>query len=87
MRCNSVVSRIVGRAVALAALSLAVAPFFGSVASADATPQATLAAPVAPGAPTGLRDEQRLREQHQKAFLRAHSDATGKVRLEVVPVI
>lgn len=57
-------------------------PFPASIASADATPP--LAAPVAPGAPTGLRNEQRTREQHQQQFLRAHSDATGKVRLDLM---
>jgi hypothetical protein len=70
---------MVGGAVALAALALFAAPFLGSVASADAAPPATLAAPVAPGAPTGLRDEQRLRMQHQQEFLREHSDASGKI--------
>ena len=83
MRSLTLVSRMVGGAVALAALALFAAPFLGAVASADAAPPATLAAPVAPGAPTGLRDEQRLRMQHQQEFLRAHSDATGKVRLDL----
>ena len=82
MRSLAVVSRMVGGVVALAALALLAAPFPASIASADATPP--LAAPVAPGAPTGLRNEQRTREQHQQQFLRAHSDATGKVRLDLM---
>lgn len=84
MRRIALVSRIVGGAVTLAAISLTAAPFLGSVASAAGTPPAALGAPGAPGAPTGLRDEQRLREQQQKVFLRTHSDATGKPRPDLM---